>query len=194
MNNQLSKFFQYFIPALFGLSLYFLFFLPIEFLLTEVYFVIPKINPWFSVSVLFFFLLIANLFNWKKIAEKKWGIKTFAFFVFISFVFYGFYHQEKLFREYLPKIHSVSPAWVIQGQEVKIKGVNFGRSFKKGKVSVDGMDFLIRDWSENKIVVEAPVPAKVGRSPIFVRTEDGLTSNLFSFEVKDPNELREFLR
>jgi len=120
------NFFQYLFSAIFGLSLYFLFFLPVEFLLTEVLFVVPRINPWINTSLLLFFLLMVSLFDWGKIINKRRKLMVLLIIVVVSFSFYSVYHRAKLNLEYLPKIYQVKPAWIIQGQLVEIKGVNFG--------------------------------------------------------------------
>jgi len=188
------NFSTYFFSAILGLSLYFLLFLPIEFFLTEVLFVVPKINPWINTGVLLFFLLIANLFNWQKIINKRKKLIVLLILGVVAFIFYGVYHHIKLNREYLPKIYQVKPSWVIQGQSIEIKGVNFGPTFKKGKVIVDSMEFLVKNWSENQVTAEAPVPSKEGHFYLYVETKEGRKSNLFPFEVKNPDYLKRYLR
>jgi len=173
----------------FGLSLYFLFYLPLELLLTEFFFVIPKINSWTNTGVLLLFLLTVNLFDWEKIINNRKKLTASLLLIAISFIFYGVYHQIKINREYLPKIYHIKPSWVIQGQLVKIEGVNFGPVWKKGKVVVDGMDFLVKDWSENRIIAETPVSSKVGSFHIFIKTKEGKLSNSRTLEFKDPGGL-----
>ena len=187
-------FFQYLFSAIFGLSLYFLLFLPVEFLLTEVLFIVPRINPWINTGLLLFFLLTANLFDWGKIINKRRKLIVLLIIVVISFSFYGVYRRAKLNLEYLPKIYQVKPVWIIQGQLVEIKGVNFGPVWKKGKVVVDGMDFRIKDWGENRIIAEAPVPSKEGHFLLFIETKQGRVSNTLTLEIKDPNYLKKYLR
>ena len=187
-------FFQYLFSAIFGLSLYFLLFLPVEFLLTEVLFIVPRINPWINTGLLLFFLLTANLFDWGKIINKRRKLIVLLIIVVISFSFYGVYRRAKLNLEYLPKIYQVKPVWIIQGQLVEIKGVNFGPVWKKGKVVVDGMDFLVKDWNENKIIAEAPVPSKEGHFLLFIETKEGRVSNTLTLEIKDPDYLKRYLR
>jgi len=187
-------FFQYLFSAIFGLSLYFLLFLPVEFLLTEVLFIVPRINPWINTGLLLFFLLTANLFDWGKIINKRRKLIVLLIIVVISFSFYGVYRRAKLNLEYLPKIYQVKPVWIIQGQLVEIKGVNFGPVWKKGKVVVDGMDFLVKDWNENKIIAEAPVPSKEGHFLLFIETKEGRVSNTLTLEIKDTDYLKRYLR
>ena len=188
------KLLNYCLSAVVGLGLYFALYLPLELFLTEFWFITPKINPWINTGVLLFFLLVANLFAWEKIVNKKGRLIILVALVVFSFAFYGFYHHIKLTREYLPKIYQVRPSWVIQGQPLEIKGVNFGPTFKKGKIIVDGMEFLVDSWTENKIVAEAPVPCKTGYFYLYLETKEGKKSNLWPFEVKDPNYLKRYLR
>jgi len=188
------NFFQYLFYAIFGLSLYFLFYLPLELLLTDFFFVLPKVNSWINTGLLLFFLLIANLFDLRGVIRDRKKIITLLFLVVVSLIFYNVYYQIKLDREYLPKIYQVKPSWVIQGQPIEIKGTNLGMVFQKGEVMVDGMEFLVKDWSENRVIVEAPVPSRVGNFNIFIKTKDGRTSNFLHLEIKDPNELLKYLR
>ena len=192
--NFKDNFFHCLFSAIFGLSLYFLLFLPVEFLLTEVLFVVPRINPWINITLLLFFLLMANLFDWGKIIKKRKKLIVLLIIIVVSFSFYGVYHRAKLSLEYLPKIYQIKPAWIIQGQLVEIKGVNFGPVWKKGKVVVDGMDFRIKDWGENRIIAEAPVPSKEGHFLLFIETKEGRVSNTLTLEIKDPDYLKRYLR
>ena len=130
----------------------------------------------------------------EKVIKSKRKVIFLSVFVLIAFIFYGFYHHVKLKKEYLPKIYQFEPAWVIQGQQIKIKGLNFGPTFKKGRVIVDDMEFLVKKWSENEIVAEAPVPSKKGYFPLSVETKEGKVSNLLMFEIKDPNYLKKYLK
>lgn len=191
MNNQLSKYYSRLLTAVVALALYFLVFLPIEFLITEVYFVIPRIGPLVSSLILLILLLLVNLFNWEKLIslEKR---KPFLIFILFSLIVYFVYRGEKLRREYLPKIYRVKPSWVIQAQRVEIRGVNFGPTFNKGKVLFAGEPLIVKHWDENRVIAEAPVPSKIGNDYLLIETAEGNTSNRFPFEVKDPIELLAF--
>jgi hypothetical protein len=111
-----------------------------------------------------------------------------------AFSVYSIYHRIKLNREYLPKIYKIDYDWIIQGQTIEIKGVNLGPIFKKGKIMVDGMEFLAKYWDENKIIAEAPVPSKEGYFYLYIETKDGKKSNSLPLEIKDPNYLRKYLK
>jgi len=181
-----------FLSVILGLSLYFLIYLPIEFLLTEVFFVTPKINSLINTAVLLFFITLTNLFNLKVNKNK---LKTIALLIlfFVSLIFYTVYHKEKLNREYLPKIYRTEPSWIIQGQSLKISGINFGRSFEEGKIMVGEMEFLVKYWSENKIIAEAPVPSKEGFLNLSIKTDYGEVSNVVVIEIKNPDYLKRYL-
>lgn len=108
-----------------------------------------------------------------------------------AFVYRGF-RQEKLAREYLPKIYRVDRDWGIQAQKVKIEGVNFFPAWKKGKVVLDGEEMIVRFWDEKLIIAEQQVPTKFGQVNIYVVRKDGVKSNSFPFEIKDPAKLVTF--
>lgn len=195
MEKQLKiSFLPYFLAALLAITIYFLIYLPLELLLSEFLFVAPSINPWVNTGVLLFFLLIANLFKWEKIIDSRKKLTTLLALFAVAFVFYDIYHQEKLNREFFPKIFQVKPSWVIQGQLIEIKGVNFGPIFKKGKVMVNGMEFLVKDWGEQRIVAETPVPNKDGNFYLYIETKDGKNSNSLPLEVKNPDYLKIYLK
>jgi len=183
------EFWNYFFSALAGLCLFFLIYLPIEFLLTEHWYTVYKINPWLSTGVIFFFLLLSNLVNWQKLLKNQ-ILRIFLFFLFVvAIVFYFVYNNLKIERQYLPKIYRAQPSWVIQGQLVEIQGVNFGPVWKRGKVIADGVELNIKDWNDNKIIAEAPVPGKFGHFKMVVKTYDGKISNSLPLEIRDPKEL-----
>jgi uncharacterized membrane protein len=189
-----TNFFQSLLSMVLGIILYFIFYLPLELLLTEFFFIVPKINPLINTFVLLFFLLITNLFNWKKIINNRKKLVILSGLITIAFIFYGIFHQIKLDREYLPKIYKINHDWIIQGQTVEITGTNFGQTFRKGKIIVDEMEFLVKDWSEDKIIAEAPVPSKEGNFYLYIETKDGGKSNLLPLEVKDPDYLKKYLK
>ena len=99
--------------------------------------------------------------------------------------------KEKLAKEYLPKIYKVNISQGYQGEKLEINGVNFYPSFKKGGVILgEAGDLVISLWSENKIIGIIPVPAKFGTVDLVVKREDGITSNIIKFEIKDPGKLK----
>jgi len=192
--NYKNNFLQSLLSLVVGLILFIFFYLPLELLLTEFLFIIPKINPWINTIVLLLFILIANLFNFKKIVNNSKKLIASLILIIVVFNFYNIYYRVKLNREYLPKIYKINYDWIIQGQTIKITGVNFGPNFKKGEIIVNGMEFLVKDWEENSILAEAPVPSKKGYFYIYVKTKDGKISNQIPLEIKDPDYLKEYLK
>jgi len=192
--NLIMNFLPQLFSAIFSLSLYFLFYLPLELLLTEFLFIIPKINPYVNAFILFFFLLFANLFDWGKIVHNRKKLIALSLLIAISFSVYGIYRHVKIEREHLPKIYQINLLWIIQGQLIEIRGTNFGATFKKGEVTVDGIKFLVKDWSENKIIAEAPVPDIKGHFYLSIKTKDNKISNQLLIEIKDPDYLKKYLQ
>lgn len=178
-----------------SLSLYCLVYLPISFLITEKLMIMPVVPSWIAIAFVFVTLVLLNIIEWReKLKEKKTFIFVFCFIVLNGLVYLE-YRNEKLKREYLPKIYSISPEWGIQGQIVTIKGLNFGPTWKPGGISL-GKDFYdknmmaFRDWSENEIIFDQPVPKVFGNSKIFIVRFDGTISNGVDFEIRDPYSLR----
>lgn len=110
--------------------------------------------------------------------------------VIISTFVYRDFHQKKLAREYLPKIYKVSPNWGVQGQIIRIEGVNFGPSFRKGKVVVGTQEMVINYWEEKLVIIEQSVPAKFGQDELKIIRGDGVVSNKVPFELRNPDILK----
>ncbi|PJE68999.1 hypothetical protein COU96_02135, partial [Candidatus Shapirobacteria bacterium CG10_big_fil_rev_8_21_14_0_10_38_14] len=125
---------KFLIAAIFALSVYSLIYLPLEFLITEIWLITPKIPS--MVSPVLLIILIGGLsqINWNdKLKVKSWRFFLLVFIIISSLVYLG-YRQNKLAREYLPKIYNISPSWGIQAQLIEIRGVNFFPIWKKGKI------------------------------------------------------------
>jgi hypothetical protein len=178
------------ISATSSLSFYALIYLPFEFFITEIWLIIPKI-PLLVSSVLLIFLAGGfSLINWDRILKSKFWRFSFLGLFIISSLVYLVYNQNKLAREYLPKIYNISPNWGIQGQLVEIRGINFFPIWEKGEVLFNDQEMLVRFWDEELIVAEQPVPKEFGKTTLFIVRSDGISSNKLPFEVRDPNTLR----
>jgi len=178
------------IAAIFALSVYSLICLPLEFLITEIWLITPKISSIVSPIILIILAGGFSLINWDdKLKVKSWRLFLLVFIIISGLVYLG-YRQNKLAREYLPKIYNISPNWGIQGQLVKIKGVNFFPIWKKGKVLFNGQEMRIKSWNEELIIVEQPVPTEFGKTTLFMVRNDGIISNKLPFEVRDPSTLK----
>lgn len=185
-----TKFLNYFLSAIIGLCLYFVLYLPIEYYFTEIQLSFSKIPPLINTGVLCLFLSIANLFDFKNIIKSKGKTILLILFIFISFIYYGYYLQTKVKHEYVPKIISVYPTRFIQGQLIEIDGLNFGPIYDKGKVIINETEFIAKEWDDKKIIIEAPVPDKFGTFYLYVKTKDGKVSNQIPIEILNPNYLR----
>ena len=181
---------KFLIAAIFALSVYSLIYLPLEFLITEIWLITPKIPSIVSPVLLIILAGGFSLINWNDKLKVKFYRLFLLVFIIISGLVYLGYRQNKLAREYLPKIYNISPNWGIQGQLVKIKGVNFFPIWKKGKILFNGQEMRIKSWNEELIIAEQPVPAGFGKTTLFVVRSDGIISNKLPFEVRDPKTLK----
>lgn len=172
--------------------LFFLVFLPLEFILSEIKYVTPKLPDFFSLGTLFLFIFIFSFFPWKKYFNYK--LFFFSMFLFFSLALITSikYRSEKILREYLPKIYSMSPNWTIQAQIIKIQGINFGQTWEKGKLiyGKESKEMVIREWGEKMIIAEQPVPSSFGRFELRVLRSDGIKSNPITFEIMNPDILQ----
>jgi len=181
--------FKLLLPAALAISFYSLIFLPIEFYITEISLKTPKLPSFVGISILLSLILLLTLVKWQGVFKTRSSYFTLFFFLFVSTLFYLGYRKEKLAREYLPKIYKLSPQWGVQGQIIKIEGVNFGPTFKPGTVGVDGEEMPIKFWSEKLVIAEQPIPKNFGKVDIHIIRNDGVISNGMRFQIRDPNEL-----
>lgn len=179
------------ISAILTLALYALIFLPLEFLITEILFVTPKISHTLSLSLLILLVIVFSLVDWTRVLRTRSYHWLLVVLVVVSGFVHGIYQRHKLAREYLPKIYRAYPTSGIQAQRVEIKGVNFFPVWKRGKVFLGGDEMVIRFWNEELIVAEQPVPSKFGQVNLFVVRSDGVISNKVPFEIKNPAELKD---
>lgn len=177
--------------AAMALSFYILFYLPVEFILTEVWLKTPKVPPLIGTIALVALAIVFTFVDWGKRIQKKSSWALLFLFVFVCGLVYLVYREEKLEREYLPKVYKVSPNWVIQGQIIKIEGLNFGPPFRKGMVVVGNEQMMIiKSWEEKLVVVEQPVPAKFRYDRLRIIRSDNVSSNEVPFEIRDPDSLK----
>ena len=178
------------IAAIFALSVYSLICLPLEFLITEIWLITPKISSIVSPIILIILAGGFSLINWDdKLKVKSWRLFLLTFIIISGLVYLG-YRQNKLAREYLPKIYNITPNWGIQAQLIEIRGVNFFPIWKKGKILFNGQEMRIKSWNEELIIAEQPVPAEFGKTALFIVRSDGIISNKLPFEVRDPSTLK----
>lgn len=181
-----------FFTAILSLVAFSLVYLPVEFLITEVWLLTPRIHPMIGILTLLMFVFLFSLIDWFKLFSQK---KSLAFFFLLITLFGLFSFREirlkKMAHENLPKIYRISRKSGIQGQIVKIEGVNFSpSSWKKGKIILDGDQMVVRFWDDKLIIAEQQVPHKFGETELYVVRNDGVESNRYPFEIKNPDEFK----
>lgn len=182
----LSPIIRLLLSSALAISFYSLFFLPVDFLITEILFKMPKLPQSVGMSVMIISILFFGLIKRQRLFKTRNSYFLILFFLFFSGIFYLTYRKEKLAREYLPKIYRIDPTWGIQGMLVTIDGSNFYQIWRKGKVLIGGEEMNIISWDEKKIVAEVPVPKKFGKVTLVVVREDNFNSNQLDFEKRDP--------
>ena len=168
---------------------YILFYLPLEFQITEIWMITPKIPPIINVLFIVFLVVIFTLINFQKLSKSDLFKGVLIFLVLYSCFIYKEYRRKKLPKENLPKIYSVDWEWGIQAKIIKIKGVNFISEGRFGKVFLDGEEMLAKLWKEDLITAEQQVPKRFGWVNLYLIRSDGIMSNKIPFEIKDPSKI-----
>lgn len=187
----MEKILNYLIAAILAVSVFVIFYLPIEFILTEIWMVTPKIPPLTVTSILIIFIFLFSFVEWGRILRKNKFLLLILIGVIIltGFVYREWRHQ-KLEKGLLPKIYSVDPPhWGIQGSLIEIKGKNFFPDHKRGKVMIGNDELLIERWSDELVVARQQVPSEFGIFDLRLIRIDGVISNSIWFEAKNPDEL-----
>ena len=186
-----EKFLNYLISAILAVSIFILFYLPIEFTLTEIWMLTPKIPPLITTLLLITFIFLLSFFEWGRIFRKKKFllIPLIGIIILTGFV-YREWRNQKLERGLLPKIYSINPpVWGVQGNIIEISGRNFFPGEKSGKVMIGNEELLIESWSDELVVAKQQVPKEFGTFSLRLIRSDGVISNSTRFEVRDPDEL-----
>jgi hypothetical protein len=185
-----SVFINLVLGAILALAVYALFFLPAEFFVTEIMFIVPRLSPYWPLGILILLSAILSQVNFAGVLEGRWWRRSLVSLLAVSGLVFGIYHHFKLEREYWPKIYSFTPKSGIQAEIVEVKGVNFFPVWKKGKVILGDDEMVINSWDEELIVAEQPVPQKFGPTDLYIVRSEGMISNKVSYEIKDPGKLR----
>jgi len=178
-----------FILAILILVFYVLFYLPLEFQITEVWMITAKISPIISIFFIISLAIVFAFINLQKLRKSKPFLVFLGIFVLYSGFVYKEYRQQKKERENLPKIYKVDWEWGIQARILKIKGVNFMFEGRRGKAFLDNEEVLAKLWKEDLITAEQQVPKRFGWVDLYLVRSDGIVSNKVPFEIKDPGEL-----
>ncbi len=184
---------NYFMTAVLVLCVFIIVYFPFEYLITEVWLITPKISPLVTSLCLLSLVMVFSLFNWRIFKERKMAKFLLLFIVFISLFVYREYREQKLIQEKLPKIYFVSPpSWGIQDRKVEIRGRNFFSSHQRGRVFVNEEEFIVEEWKDNYILAKQQVPTEFGEFRLYLIREDGMVSNSIPFEIRNPDELKDF--
>lgn len=178
-----------FLSSVLAISFYSLLFLPVEFFVTEIWLKMVNLPNFVGVLVLINLILFFSLIKWQRMFKTRNHYFYLLLFLFLTGLFYLGYRKEKLAREYLPKIYYLSPKWGIQGQIVRIEGVNFGPTFKKGMIAVGGEEMTVRFWDEKLVIAEQQVTGDFRVDKLRVIRWDNINSNGVFFEIRDPNKI-----
>ena len=178
-----------FLATISALVVYILIYLPLEFKITEIWMIAPKISPIINTLFIVFLVVIFTLVNFQKLSKSKLFKGVLIFFILCSGFIYKEYRQKKSVRENLPKIYSVDWEWGIQAKILEIKGVNFMFEGKHGKAFLGDQELLVKLWKEDLITTEQQVPKKFGWVDLYLIRNDGIVSNKIPFEIKNPGEL-----
>jgi hypothetical protein len=183
---------------------YLLLIIPAEYLLTEKFLVLKHISSsqkTFLLLAVFLAVFLVNYFSRrvKKIGAKFWPVFFAALIVglFVNRAYTDFY--QRLQEE--PKIYRILSSWAVVGEpkeinwsmvgmEIIIDGKNFGPAWQSGKVFVDGLEFQIKEWGEEKIIAIQPHPPRFFSGSLYVQKYDGRESNRLPFTIRDPGELQ----
>ncbi len=178
------------LSSILAVCFYCLLFLPLDFFLTEIAMLTPKLPKAVNFSMLALFILFFVFFHWQRFFIKRNSYFLILFFVFSSGFFYLAYRSQKLSLEYLPKIYRLDSKWGIQAMTVTVKGVNFGPTWKKGLVLAGENLMNIIQWDEKQVTAEVAVPTNFRIVPLVVIRFDGIVSNSMDYEIRDPKTLK----
>ena len=183
---------------------YLLLIIPAEYLLTEKFLVLKHISSsqkTFLLLAVFLAVFLVNYFSRrvKKIGAKFWPVFFAALIVglFVNRAYTDFY--QRLQEE--PKIYRILSSWAVVGEpkeinwsmvgmEIIIDGKNFGPAWQPGKVFVDGLEFQIKEWGEEKIIAIQPHTPRFLKGGLYVQKYEGRKSNRLPFTIRDPGELQ----
>lgn len=163
-------------------------FYPIEFLVTEKFFLAEKIPMTISTVFLLMIVVFITLVNWKKLIKPFFAGTLIALLAVVSFFGNRFYLQKKSQFEMRPKIFQIDPKVGIRGQFVSIIGKNFFPEGKIGKVFLGKDETNILIWEDEKILFEQPFLNRFGQEKLYLVRSDGEESNKVNYYVKNPGE------
>lgn len=180
---------EIFLTALQTIIFYILVIVPAEYYLTESSRTLKYLGSGTKTLIFIPIFLLVFIFNYFVIKNSKsWLLISIVFFLSL-FGFYK-YRQYYSYLQQFPRIYSLSSDWSIQAKKIVIDGKNFGSINDESYVRAGGIDFMIDQWTNEKIVASQPMSTEYGETYLYVyRADNQKRSNKILFELRDPAEL-----
>lgn len=137
------------------------------------------------------FLILFFFFSW------QWGKSSFfkkaSLFIAVVLVVGGnYFHSLTRNLHLYPQVFSVKPKLGVQGQEIKIKGLNLTQALSPGKVYLGKDEVQIISWRDDLMIVEQPVLGRFGWQPLRIVCDKGEIVVDEAYHVLDPDELKNY--
>lgn len=168
----------------------------VEFILTEQLFIInyfsSKYKTYLLLGTIMLFSVITTFLKGRfstVAVNHKLLLLSSLFVIGISMVFHTIYSNNYAYLQKFPKIKSVSKQWSIQGDQISIYGKNFGSPDAQGQVRVGDLYYGNIYWTNEKVIVEQPVPEDYITDTMVLTNSHGNSVNVAAFEIKDPSEV-----
>jgi hypothetical protein len=179
--------------AFITISLWFWSWAVAEYLLTEHWFIIPRLtSTQASLWLICIIAIVASIAQLFKLWDKKIRLKTaiiITIFFIISVIVYGRYQQHYSWLQTIPKIKSISKNWSIQGDLIAIEGKNFGEAWRAGSVKVGELEYVVRSWPDARVVVEQPLIQDYQFAPLILSNYHNNQATIENFELRDPADV-----
>ncbi len=179
------------VTAVQSLFFFLLIIISAEYLLTERFLVLKRIPIRERTLLLLGVFFLIAVMNFRKRKPGKIVVGIWATLLLIMVVANSSYSRYYQHLQMIPKIFSMSDDWSIQGKSIKIDGINFGQSHQKGAVRVNDLEFIIKKWSDEEIVIQQPVPERFFSGSLIIEKSDGNVSDPIEFEIRDPATLHQ---
>ncbi len=158
----------------------------LEYQTTEIWMVTKQLSPLLTTGLLLALFFGASF--WRKKLSLIYVGGLIAI-MGLSLWMYQVFRNQKAYAVVAPKIFEVSPNSGYQAEVIRITGLRFTPPFGKGKVLVGDEEMVVKEWSEQRLILELPVMRKKGRFLLVVQTADGRKSNPVPFTISDPSHL-----
>lgn len=174
-----------------SLVFYLVVIMPVEYLLTEYWLIVPSITPqqktWLLLACCLLTFLTVQMLRKSIVSPTNLFLPLLLLVIaLIGNFFYDQYYQE---LQKHPRIFNISSDWSVQGMPIKITGKNFGQDWQAGSVRVGELVFTNHRWSDTEIFVKQPVPENYFTGELVVENYRGNFSESWPFEIRDPDRL-----